>query len=238
VAKGTKQQERDRRAKIEEMRRAEQARQRRRSILFIVIAAVVGVGLVAAAAIPAYIDSRNDPANKPLSDFGVAAGAADCDDVVVDEGTNNDQDRAHVETGTTQAYETVPPSHGPHWDTPIFPAREFYTSADAPRMEQLVHNLEHGYTIVWYDNEIPVKQLDVLRNIATSAREKDPTRGKFIVSKWDNGYGDFPDDMNVALVHWGAQDSYRQMCGQVSGEVIEQFVEDHPASNAPEPNAA
>ena len=66
MANKTKQQERDRRAKIEAMRKAEQAKERRKSLLFIVIAAVVGLGLVAAAAIPAYLDSRNDPANFSL----------------------------------------------------------------------------------------------------------------------------------------------------------------------------
>ena len=32
--------------------------------------------------------------------------------------------------------------------------RKFYTEDDRPELEALVHNLEHGYTILWYDETI------------------------------------------------------------------------------------
>ena len=73
-------------------------------------------------------------------------------------------------------------------------------------MEQLVHNLEHGYTIVWYDDTIKGDQLDELKDIAASARTEDavgPT-GKFIVSAWDDAYGDFPSGKHIGISHWGA----------------------------------
>ena len=89
MANKTKQAERDRRAKIEAMRKAEQAKERRKSMLFIIVAAVVGLGLVAAAAVPAYLDSKNDPANKDLASFGVARAAADCGAVSNDPVTGN-----------------------------------------------------------------------------------------------------------------------------------------------------
>ena len=78
MANKTKQADRDRRAKIEAMRKAEQAKERRKSMLFIIIAGVVGLGLVAAAAIPAWLDSRDDPANKDLATFGVDLASAGC----------------------------------------------------------------------------------------------------------------------------------------------------------------
>jgi hypothetical protein len=59
--------------------------------------------------------------------------------------------------------------------------------------------------------------------------------GKFIVSAWDDAYGDFPSGMHVALSHWGAEQGHRQMCGKVSGAVVADFIEDFPASDAPEP---
>jgi hypothetical protein len=237
VANKTKQLERDRRAKIEAMRKAEQARQRRRSVLFIVVAAVVGLGLIAAAAVPAYLENRNDPANKPLSAFGVGAAAADCGPISNDPTTGGND---HRETGTAIEYEQVPPSSGPHWAAPAFPAREFYTKADRPPMEQLVHNLEHGYTILWYDDTLKGEQLETLKDIAASAREQDPTGpgGKFVVSRWDEAYGTFPEGKHVALSHWGAEQGHRQLCGQVSGEVVNRFIERFPASDSPEPNAA
>jgi hypothetical protein len=237
VPNKSKQLERDRRAKVEAMRKAEQSRQRRRSLLFIVIAAVVGLGLVAAAAVPAYIDNQNDPANKPLSDFGVAAAAAGCGPVQNDP-TSGGAD--HRQPGTEIDYELVPPSSGPHWPAPAFPAREFYTAEDRPAMEQLVHNLEHGYTVLWYDDTVQGEQRQALEDIAASAQDKDPTgaTGKFIVSAWDDAYGDLPEGKHVALAHWGAEQGHRQLCGKVSGEVVNSFIEKFPSTDAPEPNGA
>lgn len=240
MAKVTKAQEKDRRARIEAMRKAEQARERRKSMLFVVLAVVVGLGLIAAAAIPAYLNSRDDPANKALSSFGVDAADADCGPVRDNPGgdVNN-----HVGPGTDQAdittvdYERVPPTTGPHYPVPAFPASEFYTERDRPRMEELVHNLEHGYTVVWHDDTVDGEQREALQDIATSAREKDPVGpGKFIVSAWDDAYGDFPEGKHVALSHWGADTGHRQLCGQVSGEVVNDFIEAYPFSDSPEPN--
>ena len=238
MANKTKQADRDRRAKIEAMRKAEQAKERRKSMMFIVVAAVVGLGLVAAAAIPAYLDSRNDPANKDLASFGVSAASAGCSAVKTSKGTNNDTGRKHLEDGTVEDYKTVPPSYGPHWSAPVFPAREFYTSRDRPQMEQLVHNLEHGYTILWYDDTIKGDKLAELKDIATSARTNDAVGKKFVVSAWDDSYGDFPSGKHIGMSHWGSADSYTQVCGKVSGAAVQTFIEDHPVSDSPEPDAA
>jgi len=237
VAKVTKQQEKDRRTKIEAMRKADQAKERRKSLLFIAIAVLVGIGLIAATAVPAYLDRRNDPAKQALASFGEPATDADCDPIESEPATGGND---HRPDGTVLEYDDAPPSSGPHWNAPAFPAREFYTARDRPELEQLVHNLEHGYTIVWYDDTIKGEQRDELEDIAISAREKDPVgpRGKFIVSAWDDAYGDFPDGKHVALSHWGAAEGHRQLCGSVSGEVVNRFIEKYPATDAPEPNAA
>jgi hypothetical protein len=235
-----KQQDRDRRARVEAMRREQQARERRKSMLFIVLAVLVGIGLVSAAVIPSYLQKRDDPANKDLSSFGVAAASAGCGEVLTVKGTNNDKDRKHVTEGTKEKYKTVPPSYGPHWPAPAYPARAFYTERDRPQMEQLVHNLEHGYTIVWYDKSIKGAGLSELKDLAASARETDAAGPgkKFIVSAWDESYGAFPSGKHIAMSHWGAQDSHRQLCGRVSGEAVSSFIEKYPSTDAPEPNAA
>ena len=234
-----KRQDRDRRAKVEEMRRAEQARERRKSMLFIALAVVVGLALIAAAAVPAYLKSRNDPAKKSLASFGVPASAADCAKVQTTKATNSTELRNHVEDGTKETYKTVPPSYGAHWGAPAFPAREFYTAGDRPEMEQLVHNMEHGYTVVWYDDTIKGAALDDLTDISASAREKDPVNpgNKFIVSAWDDAYGKLPAGKHVAMSHWGAQDSHIRLCGAVSGAVVNDFIKAFPASDSPEGNA-
>jgi hypothetical protein len=105
-------------------------------------------------------------------------------------------------------------------------------------VEQLVHNLEHGYTILWYDDTITGAGRSELEDIAASAREQSQTRGKFIVAPWDAERGRLPEGKHVALTHWGAEQGHRQLCGKVSGAVVEDFVTQYPATDAPEPNAA
>ncbi len=185
MANKSKSHDRDRRAKVEAMRREQQARERRKSLLFIVVAVVVGIGLVAAAAVPAYLDSRNDPAKKALDTFGVATSAADCDDVTTEDSTGASD---HVEEGTKLEYDQVTPSTGQNWGSPAFPARTFYTADDRPATEQLVHNLEHGYTILWYDDTLDEAQVDAIRDLAESASATDMAgpANKFIASAWDN----------------------------------------------------
>ncbi len=240
MASKTKQSERDRRAKIEEMRKAEAAKQRRRSMAFVVIAVVVGIGLVAAVVVPTYLDNKNKPENKALSSFGVSASAAGCNAVKTTDGTNTDALRKHVADGTIEKYATTPPSFGPHWGSPIYPAREFYSARDKPQMEQLVHNLEHGYTVVWYDSTVKGEQLTALKDLAVSARSSDMAGpgNKFIVSAWDDAYGTFPAGKHIGMSHWGAQNSHVQLCGKVSGGAVESFMTKFPSTDAPEPNAA
>ena len=235
MANKSKSQDRDRRAKVEAMRRQQQARERRKSLLFIVVAVVVGLGLVAAAAVPAYLDSRNDPAKKALDAFGVAASAADCDDVITEDSTGASD---HVEEGTKLEFDQIPPSSGQHWNAPAFPARNFYTADDRPATEQLVHNLEHGYTVLWYDDTLDEAQVDTIRDLAESATATDMAgpAGKFIATAWDSSYGEFPEGKHVGLSHWGATKSHRQLCGQASGEAVEAFMTQFPYSDAPEPN--
>lgn len=218
------------------MRREQQARERRKSLLFIVIAVVVGLGIVAAAAVPSYLKSRNDPAKKALDSFGVAASAADCSDPTADDPGGASE---HVEDGTKVEYDQVPPSSGQHWGSPAFPARAFYTDRDRPEIEQLVHNLEHGYTILWYDDTITGKDLDTLKDLAEGAASNDVAGpgNKFIASAWDDSYGSFPAGKHVALSHWGATKSHRQLCGKMSGEAVQSFMTQFPPTDAPEPNA-
>ena len=236
MANKPKAQDRDRRAKVEAMRKEQQARERRKSLLFIMLAVVVGLGIVAAAAVPSYLKSRNDPAKKALDSFGVAASAADCDEPTTDDtaGVND-----HVEDGTKVTYDQVPPSSGKHWGAPAFPARSFYTDRDRPEIEQLVHNLEHGYTVLWYDDTITGKALDTLKDLAANAASNDLAGpgSKFIVSAWDDSYGTLPSGKHVALSHWGATKGHRQLCGKVSGEVVQTFMKKFPYSDAPEPKA-
>ena len=49
----------------------------------------------------------------------------------------------------------TPPDSGSHYANPAPFTKHFYAEADRPAVETLVHNLEHGYTVVWYRADAP-----------------------------------------------------------------------------------
>ena len=106
-------------------------------------------------------------------------------------------------------------------------------------METLVHNLEHGYTVVWYDETVAAdpEQLQAIEDLSARIPEE-PGKIKFIASAWDDAYGAFPSGIHVAMSHWGAKEGHVQMCGQVSGEAINAFMDAYPYTDALEPNGA
>jgi len=233
--------QKNRRAKLEEVRRQQRAAERRKTLVFVSIASVIALAIVAAAAIPLYNEWRNDPSRRSFSSFGVALASAQCDAEQTEaaSGTND-----HVGPGTERAdvtkvdYKTVPPSFGQHFANPAPFTRKFYTVDDRLPMEQLVHNLEHGYNVVWYDETIQGEQLDDLRALSEKIGNDEGGSPHFIVAAWDTAYGAFPEGKHIGMSHWGASQGIRQMCGQLSGEAIERFVKAHPKSDSPEPNAA
>ena len=217
------------------MRKKQESAERRRTLFFVAIAVTLGVGLIAAAAIPSYLASRDDPSNKDIAAFGVAAAAAACGEVSTKAATGVADHRPEG----VLSYDTVPPSFGPHRPLPAPFERKFYTAQDRPEIETLVHNLEHGYTVLWYDQTVAddPAQLEVIEGLAERIPEE-PAKTKFVASAWDDAYGAFPADMHVALSHWGAKEGHVQMCGQVSGEAVNAFMDSYPYTDSPEPNGA
>ena len=225
----------ERAALVEQMRKKQESAERRRTMVFVGIAVTLGAGLIAAAAIPSYLGRSDDPMTKEIADLGVAAADAACDEVSSQAASGVSDHRPEG----TLAYDTVPPSFGPHRPTPAPFELRFYTAEDRPDIETLVHNLEHGYTVVWYDQTIAddPAQLQAIKDV--SARVPlEPLKQKFVASAWDDAYGEFPADKHVAMSHWGASQGSVQMCGQVSGEAINAFMDSHPAADSPEPNGA
>jgi Protein of unknown function (DUF3105) len=229
--------EKNRKSRVEEMRKAQAAAERRRTML-VVGAAVIVVLLLAGVVVKVVRDAQ---AEKDPATLGVATAAASCDPVTNDKPTGN---QVHVGPQTDQPnvtkvkYTTVPPAFGEHFVTPAYPASPFYTAQDRPQMETLVHNLEHGYTVLWYAKDTPQPQVDELKKIADRVRTMSQTSGKFIVSAWDDSYGAFPAGKTIGISHWGATTAHRQLCGAVSGEAIKAFVTAYPYSDSPEPQGA
>jgi len=227
----------DRKARLEEVRRAQQAAERRRTLLVGGVAGVIVLALIIAVGVVI----RQQVADSDITKVGVTAAAGKCDAPITDKSAGVSE---HVGPGTstpnetTVKYETVPPSSGKHFASPITPARAFYSASDRPVLENLVHNLEHGYTIVWYDEKLPKAQQDELKKLAPLARDEKNAGPKFIVSAWDASRGALPAGKQVAMSHWGAKAGHRQLCGAVSGEAIKDFVKKFPYTDSPEPNAA
>jgi hypothetical protein len=62
------------------------------------------------------------------------------------------QEALHIDgtDGSHEPYNTDPPTSGAHYGNPMTPlAAGFYDTAIPD--ENLVHSLEHGYVIIWYD---------------------------------------------------------------------------------------
>lgn len=228
--------EQDRKARLEQMRRTQAAAERRKTLL-VVGAAVIAVLVLAGVVFKVVRDAQ---AERDVAASGVSAAAASCDAVTTDPVQGSG---VHVGPQTDKPdvkkvdYKTVPPTSGEHFVSPEYPARPFYTTADRPAMETLVHNLEHGYTVVWYTKATPQAQLDELKKISDNARTMKETGGKFIVSAWDDSYGAFPAGKTIGMSHWGAKNGHRQLCGAVSGEAVKAFVTQFPSTDAPEPYA-
>jgi len=247
-----KQVSQDRKARIAELQRQEKARESRVRLRIIAAAATLLVVLGAAISY-AVIDAGKKQPDVAITAIGVSASAASCQPITTDKAGGNGN---HVGPGTSTPkttkvkYDTVPPSNGPHFAEPAVPTSlDFYTVANRPAMETLVHNMEHGYTILWYDPSVSSTQKTQLEQIAKLANKLDASADKFLVSPWDVSYGELPAGKKFALAHWSAtlgadktavatQAGHREICGGISGEVVKAFVQKFPRTSAPEPNGA
>jgi hypothetical protein len=226
----------DRKARLAEVQNAQKAKEKK-----VVVGIVVGI-LVLLGGLGAVVTyAINDAKSQQLPNLGVSAEAASCDAVITDSGEGQGE---HIGPGTPKAdeltaeYETVPPSSGPHFAAPAVSDRKFYTAEDRPPLETLVHNLEHGYTVLWYDGAKAKGKEQLLRDIAEQGNKQAEAQDKFLVVEWDTSRGAFPADKPYALAHWAKDAGKRQLCGDLSGAVIVDFIKKFPASDTQEPGAA
>jgi Protein of unknown function (DUF3105) len=230
-------QKQSRRQMIEKMQREQAASDRRRTILIVICSIVVGLAIIAYPAIKLIQDSRTK--NQALTDFGVAASAASCDAITNDAAVGT---LDHRPDGEKILYSVSPPSSGPHYAVWAPFDKKFYSTSDRPPVENLVHNLEHGYTILWYKDTLPKDQIDQIERIAKS-KLPETSNGRFIAAPYKQSEGKgWPEGKNLAFAHWSAPDAaqksfgHRQFCGSVSGDALKQFIEKYPALDAQEPN--
>ena len=234
----TRRANRDRRQRIEEMRKQQRAAERRKNFLFVGSAIVVALILIAAAVIPAYLHDRNKKAKEKA---GYQAAPTAAEKAAGCLGVHNDPlspaaqhipnkpiDYTKQKYGDTRdGTPAIPPSGGAHNPIPLgLKQTRFFPLSGKPRPERAVHNLEHGYVVVWYDSKLPAADVTKLQTIA-----KDPSLGNLLVVGW--WQGDLPAGKHVAMTAWGRT----ERCGSVSDAVVRHFYSQHQNGLAPEVGA-
>lgn len=208
-----------------------------------ILIAVAIIGLAAFKPIKEWWDLRQYE-DAEISDIGAPASV--CDERTTKPADGNQQ---HVQPGEDVEYTDAPPAFGAHEVYPDSMERKLYTKEDRPRLEKLVHNLEHGYTFIWYDETIAKDgdQMDELRAIASKLQGTGNMRLKFKAVPWTEDDGDsFPEGRHIAINHWskGGKDvelsenkqvGVWQYCESVSGEALDDFMLDYEYFDSPEP---
>ena len=123
-------------------------------------------------------------------------------------------------------YGTVPAASGPHWSGPA--NWGVYTE---PQVEtQLIHNLEHGGVVIWYDPDaVDAEQIAELeRYVTTQVSSGISGRFRFIVSPWAG-----EEELPAAIV----ATTWRNVLemDEVETGMLDEFTREH-YGRAPEPN--
>ena len=200
--------EKQRRRLAEQLKRDQQRKAARRSNLITVAIAVV----ILAAVTIAIIAQRGGENEAPPAPKGVATAEAGCDEIQ----DFKEEGSTHVEAGTDVEYDTIPPTSGNHWPTENLAESGFYP--DEVPEESLVHNLEHGQIVIWYDPNAPQETIDNLEKFADSANDPNSpgsTGEPLIVVPYDK----VPEGKSFVLTAW----THSQACGSYSLEAINDF---------------
>jgi hypothetical protein len=255
----------DRQALIDEIRNKQKGSEKRRNFAIVGVCSAVALAILAVAVVPIVKEKLElrEFNDKDLASIGAPASA--CGDVIEKKADGN---QSHEQTGTQIQYPYAPPAFGSHWNeagvAPAPFARKIYTADDRPELESLVHNLEHGYAILWYDDTAAADKdtMNTVRGIARKFSGTSNLRFKFIAAPWtaadqkeseqaaaDQGLEapTWPKGTHIALTHWSAggngetdaakQKGIFQYCSAPSGAALDDFMIKYPYTDSPEPGA-
>jgi hypothetical protein len=202
--------EKQQRRLADEARRAQQRKQQR-SANFVTIGIALAVALLVVVLV---IRGRNE--SGVSGNVGVPAAEAGCDDVQTSPASGG---RDHQDAGTQITYDTNPPTTGPHWPPDQVATAGFYEDPVEP--ERLVHNMEHGQLVIWYDPGAS----DEVRDQIEALVEQEPAVN--IATPWD----DMPDGKTYVMTAWhgagGADEGVRMACERPSQGVWDDFRGDY-----------
>ena len=186
------------------------------------IGGVLLVGVILIVAVIVLGGGRNPNEGVTLTNDGtlhVSVGV-DCRDP----GQQNDQ------TGCgADPYSSLPAASGPHWE-PSGVANWGVYSTPQPET-QLIHNLEHGGIVIWYDPDaIDADGIEQLESyVESQVAQGQGGRFKFIVSPW-GGREDLPSP--VVATAW----RHMLELDAVDMDAIRGFADANYLRWAPEPN--
>lgn len=201
-----------RQARIAEMRRAEQARERRNRILVVAASTVVVAGLVAGGVFVVRSQSGDDTASDAKTSGHFVTGK---DGVKTWKGTLG---RTHV--AKTVKYPTEPPVGGDHNQVWMNCNGDVY--AKALNDMNAVHSLEHGAVWVTYNSKAAKADVDAL-----AAKVK---KTPYTLMSPDDGQKD-----PIMLTAWANQRTVTSASDPDVDAFFEKFVQ---GAQTPEPGAA
>ncbi|HVE69495.1 MAG TPA: DUF3105 domain-containing protein [Solirubrobacteraceae bacterium] len=203
----SRQEEKERRkqerlAREQEIEKAE----RRRRLLGLFAGGVLGAAAIAAVVVAVLASGGGSDDPKPNVNDGPrvpipAQKATDLEDAAKDAGctyrtfTPGANDREHV--NGTVSYKHNPPVFGPHAPTPSSDGN--YAGQGPVDREPLVHALEHGRLVIWYQSDLPKRRISQLETLFDEPIEGQPSGYKQLLVEAP----DIPGQ--VAASGWGHQ---------------------------------
>ena len=164
-------------------RRIERQRRVRRGVTIVGVAGVVGIA--------AFLVFRTDAAGSIPEETLALARAAGCTDVQTPVGSA--PGGQHLDSGEPANYTQRPASSGVHDPAPLPAEQAVFTQPI--REENAVHNLEHGYILLYYRAEGPeALPQDVLSSLGDIAESQD----KVFVAP----YAELNEGTSLAIVAW------------------------------------
>jgi hypothetical protein len=123
-------------------------------------------------------------------------------------------------------YSSLPGTSGPHWGTPT----NWGVYSTPQNESQLIHNLEHGGIVIWYDPaRVEAAAVDAMSQYVTTQTASGISgRFKFILSPWG---GEDPLGAPVVVTSW----RYLLELDEADTDRIDAFAREH-YGDAPEPN--
>jgi len=203
--------------------RAAEAKARRNRLLVFALLGVIFAGLIGLAVAnnrrqAAELAEQREAVKARLDDLGCTEPVT-----VEDRGQGHLTSQQLAESPPEVLYPDRPATSGEHF------SNWFISGVYDELLDErvLVHDLEHGYVVTYYDEGLADEQVEELKTFAQEQIDGDFQ--KLIVAPWD---GELPDDANVAYTGWNV----RQGCGEFDREVMSVFLTDHHsgAGEAPE----